>query len=224
MVLLHALKHPSQPLFGLLLGTATASDIKVTMAVPVAHLPLLAPTVEAALLQAAPWAASRGLAVVGAYTATATAGDPAAVVPARAVTGLATLSGTPAALFTLDNDALLDLFSLHGGRLGEGGSDGDDAESGEPEDEAPRAGGKKAVPPLFKVIVATGAKDSSLTGVPSVAFPEPAAAFLNCLRASVASNVLPGDFDDFLDGTAPQGAQWLDNSAVQNALDAALAK
>lgn len=51
-VLLHALKHPSSAVAGLLLGTAGGEAVHVTAALPVCHgFVTLAPLLEAAMAQ-----------------------------------------------------------------------------------------------------------------------------------------------------------------------------
>ena len=82
-------------------------SVQIVDAAPVSHLPLLAPTAEAALLQARAAAAARGLAVVGAYTAPAAANDPPAVLPARLVAQLVSVSSSSSSVSSSAADAAL---------------------------------------------------------------------------------------------------------------------
>lgn len=66
--LLHALKFPARPIFGLLIGHGSGS-VEVTDAVPLFHNHILAPMLEIALMQSEIFAKQNGATIVGCYFA-----------------------------------------------------------------------------------------------------------------------------------------------------------
>lgn len=75
-LMLHACKYPSEPIYGLLLGTATkGSSISVTNVAPLFHTDLVASTLEASLMvvqeccDSSEGHAWSGLSIVGCYVA-----------------------------------------------------------------------------------------------------------------------------------------------------------
>tara|TARA_B110001452_G_scaffold186825_1_gene157282 strand:- start:179 stop:724 length:546 start_codon:yes stop_codon:yes gene_type:complete len=73
---MHACKHPSRTVNGLLLGSASGGDVSASKAMPLFHGPLgLAPMLEAALMLADEYCKANGLKIVGYYQANEMADD-----------------------------------------------------------------------------------------------------------------------------------------------------
>ncbi|KAF8366141.1 hypothetical protein PRIPAC_83970 [Pristionchus pacificus] len=102
-IVLHALKYPSKAVYGLLLGEAKGSKVKVNNVVPLAHeASPLSPSLEIALTLVS--ARPNGEAIVGVYYAPQnlkeTGASPTAI---RLAQKIAAINGSPATIVELQN-------------------------------------------------------------------------------------------------------------------------
>ena len=109
--MLHACKYPSEPIWGLLLGTSKGSGgIQVTDVAPLFHSDLVASTLEAALLIVQEWITTQeGVSIVGCYVANRLAASNSVnSVTARFGHAIRKQSGGAGCIVVVDNSKMND--------------------------------------------------------------------------------------------------------------------